>query len=127
MAGRNRPSQPSVITPRAVATLVGGACLVALAWAAVESGGSIPAEGVTSPGPVGFGLVALGVLAFGTGVALRLRSPPSSGPRRKREMTLDEPEVRALLERWYPDWDPRHRARVAEAICYHRQRMGSHD
>lgn len=129
MASRSRPS---VLTPDAVAALVALACLAALAQAAIEAGGTItltPAESPTGSRLFGLGIMALGLLGIVTFAVTRFRRPVLQRARRgdETELRLDSVEVRTLLERWYPDWDDRHRARVARAISYHRRRRGQGD
>lgn len=117
---------PAVVTPRSVGVLVGGACLVALAVAAYDAGGSIPAaEGGALLDPVGFVLLVVGLVIVSVWARRRFR--PSPPTQRERGLTLDESDIRALLARWYPDWKDRQLDRVAETISYHRQRAGPDD
>lgn len=126
------PSRPSVLTPDAVAALVSLACLAALAQAAVEAGGTIaltPAESPAGSRLLGLGIMALGLLGIVAFTVTRFLRPVLRRAQRgdDTELRLDSVEVRTLLERWYPDWDDRHRARVARAISYHRRRRGRGD
>ena len=116
-------SPPSIVTPRTVAAIVGGACILALALATYRSEGSaFTVWGVTVLAPLVVGLVSFGLLVL---VVWRMLRSRRSVPRRAgRGPTIDESEIRTVLERWYPGWDDRTRARVAAAIGYHRRRGG---
>lgn len=128
------PSRTAIVSVPTVAIAHGLASVAALLAAAVAAGGRSPA---LPGGPLGgSGSTAIAWLVVGVGavalvglVASTIRAGPSfrrrAGPR--FAATLEEPEVRAVLERWYPEWDARYRTRVAEAISYHRRPGGPDD
>lgn len=124
MAGFDR-RRGSVVTPRSVAVLVGGACLLTLALAVVDSEAVVPAD----PRLIllGLGLLGLGLAAGVLRARRYARLATSRWGGYEHELTIDEDDIRELLHRWYPNWQDRHLARVAAAISYHRRRREAHD
>lgn len=130
MAGPTRSPLVSVPT---VAIVHGFLCVATLVAAAIATGGRAPGLGpVAETGPgatllapliVGVGMVALVGLVVTT---VRGDAPDGRRTVPRDEAPLGESEVRAVLERWYPDWEPAYRNRVAAAIAYHRRWGRSH-
>lgn len=125
MAG---PSRTSLVSVEVVAVLTGAICLMAVLGTAIAAGGRAAVPGLDGPeaAVAAWIVVGLGVLGF-LALVVSTRWPDRSSDARDpraRDRVLEESEIRSVLEQWHPDWEARHRSRVATAIAYHDRRMG---